>query len=159
MLNRFSSKYFVDENGCHVWAGNKSKSGYGKFKLKDGTQARAHRVAWEMTNGKIPDGVFVLHKCDVRACVNPDHLFLGTHADNMRDMVRKGRGLSGEMNGRAKLTAEDVLSIRQSHGTDAEKARGLGVSEATVRQARVGRKWQHLSIHRVNETKDDAEAA
>lgn len=146
MNDRFKSKYIVSAHGgCHLWTGNRSKSGYGKFKLRDGTQARAHRIAWEIAHGPIPDGLSVLHKCDVRACVNPDHLFLGTHTDNMRDMVRKKRGLLGEMNGRAKLTADDVLSIRQSSGSDAQKALLYGVSESTIRHARIGRKWKHLS--------------
>ena len=70
--------------GCWLWLGFISPDGYGT--------RLAHRRAWELARGPIPDGMLVCHRCDVRHCVNPDHLFLGTHLDNMRDMIRKGRG-------------------------------------------------------------------
>lgn len=75
---------------CWLWIGSKTGSGYGKLKRK-GKFYTAHRVSWEVYNGPIPKGMLVLHTCDVRNCVNPKHLFLGTHQDNMDDMVRKGR--------------------------------------------------------------------
>jgi HNH endonuclease len=144
MRDRFLSKISVNCNGCHLWTANTAKNGYGRFKLRDGTQAPAHRIAWEIANGPIPYGLQVLHKCDVRSCVNPEHLFLGTHGDNMRDMVNKRRGLLGEMNGRAKLTSADVIAIRGSSKSHAELGRVFGVSPETIRHARIGLKWKFL---------------
>lgn len=79
--------------GCWEWIGAKRSTGYGQI-VKDHRNYLAHRVAWELTNGPIPDGMFVCHHCDNRTCVRPDHLFLGTTTDNMRDMVAKGRHFS-----------------------------------------------------------------
>src|SRR5687768_13755676 len=81
----------ITECGCMVWMGTVSKStGYGQMVMK-GKAHMPHRVAWEVANGPIPNGMFVLHRCDVKTCVNPDHLFLGTHKENMRDMRLKRR--------------------------------------------------------------------
>src|SRR3990167_544842 len=75
-------------NNCWVWMGFKKPTGYGLFGVG---WKRTHRLAWEFTNGKIPAGIHVLHKCDNPSCVNPSHLYLGTHQDNMRDRNKKGR--------------------------------------------------------------------
>lgn len=87
---RIKSKVVVDENGCWKWQGYISQNGYGNSTLKN-KRIQAHRLSYLAFIGEIPGGLFVCHKCDVRDCVNPDHLFLGTHLDNMRDMVQKGR--------------------------------------------------------------------
>lgn len=88
---RFHDKYIPEPNsGCWLWIANANRTGYGC--LSDSKQRLAHRISWEIHRGPIPEGLYVLHKCDVPICVNPEHLFLGTHQDNMDDMVRKGRG-------------------------------------------------------------------
>jgi hypothetical protein len=92
--------------GCWEWTGGTSVWGYGMMKFF-GTRQRAHRISWILTYGKIPDGLFVLHKCDNKKCVRPEHLFLGTQLDNMHDMIAKGRKKIV-----SKLTREQVAEIR-----------------------------------------------
>ena len=118
-MTQFNEALFwskVDKRGpddCWEWTGAISTSGYGHIGL-DGKARRGHRVAWQLTNGGIPDGLCCCHHCDNRKCCNPNHLFLGTVADNNRDCEEKGRGNHprGENHGRAKLTVMDVQFIR-----------------------------------------------
>lgn len=99
---------------CLVWLGGKDGKGYGLLKVAGKTQ-RAHRVAWQNSNGPIPSGMMVLHRCDNPPCCKLDHLFLGTNVDNMRDMVAKGRSPRGatEHNVNAKLSNAQVVAMRQ----------------------------------------------
>ncbi len=87
---RFSGRYSINSLGCWIWKSNARVARYGSI-LVDGKRVRAHRASYEMNVGQIPAGMHVLHKCDTPLCVNPDHLFLGTHQDNMNDMKTKGR--------------------------------------------------------------------
>lgn len=104
---------------CWLWQGAVGKNGYGMgFSIVGGHGGKgvgAHRASYMIFIGPIPDDLFVLHKCDNRRCVNPKHLFLGTHQDNMNDMRRKGRGLQGEDISWSKLTEKDVIEIRKSY--------------------------------------------
>jgi len=94
LKERFEARLVPGENGCLEWTGYRKRGGYGTIKV-DGKPLLTHRVAWELANGEIPDGLHVLHRCDVPACCAVNHLFLGTIADNNADKVRKGRGIAG----------------------------------------------------------------
>jgi hypothetical protein len=85
----------TDADGCWLWLGGGRGRGYGAFKIS-GKKESAHKVSYEMAYGPVPEGLFVCHRCDVRRCVRPDHLFVGTAEDNSRDMSRKGRGVAGD---------------------------------------------------------------
>lgn len=106
--------YVAVSGGCWPWLGGTDDDGYGQFLYK-GNAVRSHRVAWIFTFGEIPNGLRVLHTCDNPPCCNPDHLFLGTQANNNADMVAKGRQriLYGEAHGSAKLTTNDVAAMRR----------------------------------------------
>lgn len=124
--------------------------GYGAFWYK-GRMARAHRVSWVLHNGGIPEGIEVMHKCDVPACVRPDHLMLGTQADNVADMVAKGRDgkspLHGEQTPWSKLTELDVQAIRLRLALKERHyiiARDYGVARTTITAISVGKNWKHL---------------
>ena len=105
----------VDKSGsCWVWRGKRFPNGYGCY--RDSVHSYlAHRISYEFVNGPIPDGMLVCHKCDNPSCVNPDHMFLGTHSDNAQDALRKGRlnPARGEKSGNSKLTQVDIDIIRQ----------------------------------------------
>ena len=145
-IERFWSK--VDKSGdCWLWTSTVNASGYGVFGYGVPHQMRlAHRLAWLFTFGVEPDG-FALHRCDTPACVNPAHLFLGTQADNLAEMRRKGRErhARGEEAGKAKLTRQQVLAIRRS--TLSQRALGAlyGVSNTSIRSIQLRRSWAWLS--------------
>jgi len=99
-IDRFMEKVVViGESGCWVWVGSLAKAGYGTFNSGKGQTQNAHRWAYKHFVGPIDDGLFVCHRCDVPACVNPSHLFLGTNAENMRDMTAKNRQAKGVKHG------------------------------------------------------------
>ena len=109
---RFEARYEIDqESGCWLWTGTCNPAGYGTIG-KDRRERLAHRVSWELHRGPIPDGLSVCHHCDVPRSVNPDHLFVGTDADNMADKTRKMRQHWGEKKPTSKLTEGQVRAIR-----------------------------------------------
>lgn len=130
-------------NECWVWRGRRNAGGHGEFKV-DGASRQAHRVAFELAFGQIPDGMVVRHTCDNPACCNPTHLLTGSHADNVRDRVIRQRGAVGERAGKAKLTAEQVYAIRASEMSRDVLARVYGVSVHNITAIRSGRSWRHL---------------
>ncbi len=103
----------TNANGCILWSGGKDPDGYGKTGTGGGkVSLYAHRVAWELVHGPIPDGLRVLHRCDNPPCVNVEHLFLGTDADNVADRTSKNRQACGERSGMARLKETQVREIR-----------------------------------------------
>jgi len=148
LAERFAGKYSIDPvTGCWNWQ-RMLRKGYGY--LKSGkTKVSAHRVSWELRHGPIPNGLWVLHRCDNPKCVNPEHLFLGTALANVQDMMQKGRAKlqnsgnwpDGERHPGAKLTAKAVEHIRQSEMRPTDYARLYGVTVATICNVQVGRHW------------------
>jgi hypothetical protein len=136
--------------GCWVWCSVTLNTGYGLFRVWPGRrQLLAHRVAWEIAHGPIPAGLQVCHRCDNPCCVRPDHLFLGTHAENSGDMVAKGRSAKGEHTNHTRLTATDVQRMRALYAaghfaTKSAAAARFGVSIPTAHSV-LGRKtWKHV---------------
>jgi hypothetical protein len=143
LFERWADKVLIDD-GCWEWQAGRQSKGYGTM----GHDGYAHRLAYSMIIGEIPDGLCVCHHCDNPNCVRPSHLWVGTKADNSRDMVAKGRQHtpSGTDNPNAKLTETDVLDILQSIGKESTRAIGrrLGVSHQVVRAIRDERAWKQV---------------
>ena len=161
LREKFLAKVCRDAaTGCWLWQGMISPDGYGAVRL-DGRELRAHRVAWMLFRGEIAPGMVVCHKCDVRACVNPEHLFLGTPADNSQDMVDKGRSSRGAKRHNAKLTEDQVSRIKAMLAEDrlymSEIAREFGVTASTIREIREGRSWRRVEARPLSVVPDDAE--
>lgn len=140
-------------SSCWIWTGVKDIDGYGLAKFYFSREKRAHRLSYEIHFGTIPRGMHVLHKCDNPSCVSPEHIFLGTNIDNIRDMVKKGRNAKGFTNGRgmAKLTNEDIISIRDllKEKTQKEVAAIFGMSYSCINGIKTGRSWRHLLGHSI----------
>jgi hypothetical protein len=146
---KFISKYKVHSNGCWLWLEGGDKDGYGL--IRTGTiKQRAHRLSYKLYRGDIPKGILVCHTCDTPSCVNPEHLFLGTHKDNNKDMRNKGRepNQNGERNPIAKLKDKDVLNMRTKYSTGqytcAELAKEYDVSAALVNYIINRKVWRHI---------------
>lgn len=129
------------DSDCWEWQGYCDAKGYGRLK-----EDKVHRLAYTLRNGPIPDGLCVCHKCDNRACCNPDHLFLGTNADNTQDMVQKGRhrGPKGRANSHAKLDDDIVREIRESSLACEELAARFCISPSQIRSIWKRRTWKHV---------------
>ena len=140
------AKRSVRVGDCLVWTGVTQRFGYGRVGHR-GRLLFVHRLAWEDANGPIPNGLCVLHRCDNPACFNPNHLFLGTLADNNRDRDEKGRSAKGSGNGFAKLDEEQVseIKVRLASGeTQASLAMEFAVNYRTISTIAVGRAWKHV---------------
>lgn len=167
LIDRFNQKLPTDKdtNGCLLWDGAVNSHGYGTIRRgpPKQTSVGAHVIAWEFANGPVPDGLCVLHRCDVRRCVNPEHLFLGTKGENNADRDQKGRPPRGERSGRrkhpdswdrsrwtppnTKLNEENVREIRRRHSageTLAEIGRAFGVTYMCIGAITKRLTWKHV---------------
>lgn len=149
-LKYFSKK---QDNGCLIWTGFKSNSGYGTISYKN-KKRLAHRVSYEYHFGKIPKNLLVCHKCDMKLCINKDHLFLGTHKDNMQDCIKKNRFphhtlrvMKGSKNSLSKLNEAQVLEIRErskNGETSISLAKEFDVSRININYIKSNKTWRHI---------------
>lgn len=145
LRDTFDQHWVVDENGCHIWQRGANSYGYGIIRNGE-KKVGAHRFAWERANGSIPEGMVICHSCDVPACVNVEHLFLGTQRDNLRDAAAKGRTARGEHHGGARWTEDQ---IREMHRL---RAKGISYREIGDRfdtsgeniRVKVVQTWAHV---------------
>ena len=135
----FTDWYKPNANGCWLWLGAVNSSGYAN-KYFGGRMETAHRISWLLNKGSIPSGLQVLHKCNTRRCVNPEHLFLGTQGENLLDMAKKGRSTS-------QLTEDEVRKIkamRRSGKTFREVGAAFRVCKQTIHNIVRGKTWGHI---------------
>lgn len=152
-INQFLEDKSIPEpnTGCFLWTGPVNYKGYG-FGSFEGIRFGAHRMSYIVHNGAIPKGMLVCHNCDQRSCINPNHLFLGTHQDNTDDMMRKGRHKvidsdRGQLNRFSKLKNEDVLQIRDLGKLGAKAqviATMFGVTDRNIYDILAEKTWKHL---------------
>lgn len=162
-VKRFWEKVDKSED-CWVWTASRDKDGYGGFSLRPRARILAHRFSWTLHYGPIPDGMFVCHHCDNPPCVRPEHLFLGTHQDNVDDMFKKGRGKRatgeshgthtrptsrpwGERHGLHKITADEARAVRARvlmGEMQCTVAAAFGISQTQVSRIMRGTRWKHL---------------
>lgn len=148
---RFAERFWtrvLKTDGCWLWQRARDPRGYGAVAVHDGPGRakikRAHRVAYQLATGEMPGALFVCHRCDNPPCVRPDHLFLGTHAQNTADAMTKGRIRSGERHGMARLSAEQVVEARTLSDAGVRPcliARRLGVTKGCIYFILKGQRW------------------
>ena len=144
---RFEAKVErIPFSGCWVWMGAAGER-YGRFWM-DGGMDSAHRASWRLFRGEIAPGAVVCHRCDNVFCVNPDHLFTGSHQDNVDDKLSKGRHARGETCARSKLSEELVREIRASRLSKQQLAEKFFVSKSTIARIRSGCTWKHVTGER-----------
>lgn len=160
MDDKFKKRYWAKvvkkgPNDCWEWAASVTSEGYGQIRYQR-KMVKAHRIA-VMLDGRNPQGLHVCHTCDNRSCVNPSHLFIGTHADNMRDMVNKGRNANGDLRGEdhpnATLTETaiaDILVLAEKGNNSTHIAKIYGVGRACISDIVRGVNWKHIDRSNYN---------
>lgn len=146
LIARFYQKVKVGKpNECWEWQGATIQNGYGQIG-KGSKVYYAHRISYELHHGPIPEGMYVCHSCDNRRCVNPNHLWVGTAADNMMDASQKNRlnPVCGEASHHAKLTSDAVIRLRTGQMAREEAIRAFGVNSEAIRLVLRGKTWKHL---------------
>lgn len=141
-------KISKDKNACWIWIGTIQTCGYGAIYINQ-KNTKAHRYSYEYFKGKIPKGKIIMHRCDVKICVNPKHLMIGTHLENAQDRNNKGRNNSciGSSHGGAKLTEKDIKDIRKRHEngeTQISIAKDYGIKQVTVSDINRRKIWKHV---------------
>lgn len=156
-MDRFWAKAKRAESGCWEWTASRFRNGYGRFRL-DGRTQSAHRVAYELAVGQIPDGMLICHRCDNRVCVNPEHLFIGTHADNAQDMIQKGRHwivtdpgrrAAGGLAHKARLSAaqvEEIFALSARGLAQRAIAKVVGTNQGHVSRILAGKCWPDARV-------------
>lgn len=150
---RFEAK-IIKTDSCWEWTAYKDKHGYGKLKVA-GRMELAHRVAYQLYIGEIPEKLCCLHKCDNPACCRPDHLFLGTIAENNQDCINKGRWTdnAGEKHWKAKLTMTQIIEIRAKHkegATNIALAKQFNVVPQTISKIVNYRRWDIIPVENIS---------
>jgi len=144
--DRFEKFIYMEPNsGCWLWMGGLFKNGYGQFKI--GLKVKyAHRVSYEIYKGPIPEEMDVCHYCDIRSCANPDHVFLGTHKENIQDCSNKGRHNKpkGSQHHQAKLQDKDIIKIREDPRSQNVISKEFGVCQAQISNIKNHKDWKHL---------------
>lgn len=147
-LERFMDKVELDNNGCWLWTSTILRSGYGTMWYR-GQTISAHRLSYQFYIGPVPERLHVLHLCDVKRCVNPEHLYAGTHQQNIQDRENRGKNMRGTGNPRAVLSAEDVLEIRRRYAAGEkpfEIARDYdGIGWGGIYSVCRRKTWKHIS--------------
>ncbi len=155
LSEEYAAKFFwpkiIKTESCWFWTAAKTHLGYGQFGIPTGRYCKtayAHRIAYSLSFGEIPKGLLVLHRCDTPSCCNPDHLFVGTNADNVRDRNSKGRQNKGETVVFAKLKESEVIEIRRLYASGGvmqkQLANQFGVTTSHMSTLLSGKIWKHL---------------
>ena len=136
-------------NECWEWQGSKIRDGYGHIRDKEQKYQMAHRISWQLFNGEIPNGLWVLHKCDNPSCVNPNHLEIGTASKNTLDAYKRGRmNKKGEKNSLAKLTVITVQEIKKLYKnydlTQKRLAKKFGIGQSAISRIVNNKRWTHI---------------
>jgi len=146
--NKFYSNGILNENGCLEWKRYINKHGYGYIFVK-GKSWSIHRYSYFLTYGKIPKEKWILHKCDNRKCINPNHLYLGDNAQNVKDRVSKNRSAIAEKNKASKLTIEQVKNIKillRDGVPGLRLAKQYKMSQATIAEIKRNEIWKHVIL-------------